>query len=450
MISVVDPSRREWLKLGLAAALPAGAAASPSEPLARSRGRAKAVIVVGLWGGPPQHETFDPKPDAPPEIRGPFGSVASRTPGLRVGELMPMTARVTDKLAVLRAVVTNDNAHSSSGYQMLTGVPHEPPSVENVVARAPNLWPSFAAVVRHLDRRDGKLPASAVLPDHLWNDGNIPWPGQDGGFLGAAAHPWLLHCDPAKAGFKIDALELPSGVDFGRFLDRRRLLELADRASRSWGDLPALATREPSLRQAADLIAAPQARRAFDLGREPQAVRDRFGPSRFGQSLLLARRLVEAGVTLVQVNWTRIEGVLNSATWDSHSKHAETCKVSMPVMDRCYSALIEDLDARGMLDSTLVVWVGEFGRTPKFNAQGGRDHWGGCFSAALAGGGVRGGVVHGASDAQAARPTGGAVAPCDLWATALHLLGHRPDAEIRDAQGRPVPASRGEPIAAVL
>jgi uncharacterized protein (DUF1501 family) len=200
-----------------------------------------------------------------------------------------------------------------------------------------------------------------------------------------------------------------------------------------------------------DLLGSPAARQAFDLEREPASVRDRYGRSRFAQSVLLARRLVEAGVSLVQINWTRIKDQPNQGGWDTHAKNNESLKtLLMPIMDRVYSALLEDLEARGLLDETLVVWFGEFGRTPRFNGAGGRDHWGHVFSLALAGGGIRGGVVHGVSDKNAAYAVDGRVDPADLIATVFHCLGYRPETEVRDALGRPIPISRGRVIDAIV
>jgi uncharacterized protein (DUF1501 family) len=203
---------------------------------------------------------------------------------------------------------------------------------------------------------------------------------------------------------------------------------------------------ESRTRQAFDLISSPRARRAFALDREPARLRERYGNNRFGQGVLLARRLVEAGVPLIRVNWTRVKGAVNNGHWDTHRKNTLGLKQLMPIMDRTYSALLEDLSARGLLDDTLVVWMGEFGRTPRINKNAGRDHWGQVFSVALAGGGVRGGAVYGASDRIAAYPREGRVAPEDLTATVLHCLGLAPNAEIHDRQGRPFPASRGRVI----
>ncbi len=442
--------RREWLRAGaiglggltLPQLLAQQARATPG-----GRAKAKSVIVFGLMGGPAQHDTWDPKPDAPAEIRGPFGTIPSKTVGLRVGELMPETAKLTDRIAVLRAVVTNDNAHSSSGYQMLTGVPHQPLSQESATPRAPNNWPSLGAIVRYLRPAAGQLPSAVTLPEHIWNDGNFPWPGQDAGLLGRKHDPWLIHCDPADAKFKVAALAPPDEVPATRLTHRQGLLAQMDRMTAN----SATAPYDAGTRKAFELVSSGAARAAFDLDRESPRLRDRYGRSRFAQSCLLARRLVEAGVSLVQVNWTRIPNLPNQGGWDTHAKHNDSAKqFLMPMMDRAYSALLTDLADRGLLDETLVIWFGEFGRTPKFNGNGGRDHWGHVFSLALAGGGVRGGTVYGASDKHAAFPTDGRVEPRDLIATVLHQLGFAPDAELRDAENRPFPASRGSVIHAIV
>lgn len=408
--------------------------------LAADRPRKKACIVLFLLGGPPQQETWDPKPDSPLEARGDLKPARSATPGLLVGEYMPRTARLTERIAVLRAVQTRDNAHSSSGYYMTTGVPHAPMQVENAKPGAPNDHPSLGAVVRRLTQAGNPLPAAVTLPEQSANDGNLTWPGQDGGFLGRAADPWLLHGDPNDPAFRTPGLVLPDDIPTNRF-DHR--LDLQVRIDQLAAD-PALAAHAARVRQAADLIAAPAARQAFDLSRELPAVRDRYGRTRFGQSGLLARRLVEAGVPFVRVNWTRVENAPNNGHWDTHQKNTESVKRLLPILDQAYSALLEDLADRGMLDDTLVVWTGEFGRTPRLNPAGGRDHWGQVFSVALAGGGIRGGAVHGRSDKLAAFPLDGRVTPPDLTATVLHALGLPADSEIVDGQGRPLPASRGE------
>lgn len=414
-------------------------------------GKAKSVILFWLSGGPPQHETWDPKPHAPEQIRGGFGTIATRTPGYFVGELMPRTAQLTDRIAVLRAVVSGDNSHSSSGYQMLTGVPHIPLSRENVVSKAPNLWPSLGAIVRTQRPDRGGLPASITLPKHIANVGEIVWPGQGGGFLGRKYDPWLLTCDPSSPDFAVPDLTLPEGTSSDRLSRRRSLLNQFDDAVRHLDKQRSVSQFSNSTTQAFDLLTGGGARQAFNIGEESDATRDRYGRSKFGQSVLLSRRLVEAGVSLVQVNWQQIKGKENNGSWDTHKDHNASLKdFLMPMMDQSFSALIEDLEERGMLDETLVAWVGEFGHTPKFNARAGRDHWGSVFSCALAGGGVQGGTVHGESDAHAAFPVAGRVTPRDVAATIFHCLGHSPETVMHDQAGRPMPITRGHVIESVL
>jgi hypothetical protein len=444
-------TRREWLRiggLGLAGVtLPSllHAQANPARP-----GRARSCIVMMLLGGPPQHETWDPKPNAPAEVRGEMRHIQTATPGLYIGETMPRIARWTNHICVLRAMCTNDNAHSSSGYYMTTGQPHLPMGVENARPGAPNNWPSTGAIVRRLRRDHEGLPPAVTLPEQVANDGNLTWPGQDGGFLGQTADPWLLTCDPAAPDFQVPGLGLPADVPPPRFDGRRTLLEQVnhqiDGAER--GGLPQLYGAQS--RQAFDLIASAQSRRAFNLAEEPVRVRDRYGRTRFGQSLLLARRLVEAGVSLVRVNWTRVAGAPNNGHWDTHSQNTAGMRALMPIVDQGYTALLEDLQTRGLLDETLIVWMAEFGRTPRLNGAAGRDHWGLVFSVALAGGGVAGGRVLGASDSIGGQPRDGRVLPPDLNATILHALGYPPHTEIHDSLGRPIPVSRGDVIRGVF
>lgn len=458
-----DPlSRREWMQLGGAGiaglSLPKLVNASPTTPnvvpvdASTSFGKAKSAIVIFLGGGPPQHETWDPKPNAPAEIRGGFGAIETRTPGLFVGELMPLTAGLTDKIAVLRAMVTNDNAHSSSGYQMMTGIPHVPLSSENATSKAPNLAPHWGAVMRYIKQQGASsFPPAVTLPNRIANTGEIVWPGQTGGYLGPKYDPWLLTCDPSKPNFTVPDLAFPAELPSNRFEKRVALLDQIDRQREQLSRSSAVISFNRQKKQALDLLGGSAARSAFDLSQESEATRNRYGRTRWAQSVLLSRRLVEAGASLVQVNWCTVEGEPNGGGWDTHDRHNDLLKrFLMPWMDQAYSALLTDLSDRGLLDETLVVWVGEFGHTPKFNANAGRDHWGHCFSIALAGGGVRGGVVHGKSDAQAAFPVSGAVEPRDLLATIFHCLGHSPDTELVDTQGRPIPLSRGRVISEIL
>ena len=450
-----DVSRREWLRLGTASS--AGMASffgrrATSAPSAqhephRGFGKAKRAILFWLTGGAPQQESWDVKTEAPLEVRGPFSPIASRTPGMDVCELMPLTAQLTDKIAVLRAVVTKDNAHSSSGYQMLTGIPHVPLNQESAISKAPNLSPCVDSILRSLRKDAGGVPTSIALPEHIWNDGNFPWPGQDGGFLGRRCDPWLVHCDPTLPTFNVPDLAFQDGISPLRFDARRSLLQQVNAHLDRVENSAAVKQYDFEAQQAVNLLTAGKVRDAFDISRETPEMRVRYGDSRYAQSVLLSRRLVESGVSLVRINWTRIANQPNQGGWDTHAKNAEALKtLLMPIMDRAYSALLEDLAQRGMLDDTLVVWIGEFGRTPRHNGNAGRDHWGNCFSMAFAGGGIRGGQVHGSSDRDAAYPVDGMVSAADVTATIFHCLGYHPDTEIHDSLGRPFPISRGQVI----
>lgn len=456
--------RREWLRVGglgsLGLSLPGlwsarEAAASTLEAgivHAPSFGRAKSCIVLFLLGGPPQHETWDPKPEAPVEIRGDLKPIATATPGLSIGELMPLTAKQTDKICVHRAMSSRDNAHSSSGYWMLTGMPHVPMNMENAKPGAPNDRPCLGAIVQKLKASTGALPGSIRIPEEIWNTGFKPWPGQDAGFLESSADPWLITCDPNKPDFSVPGLARPQELSTSRAAERQALLDVLNR-DRAVAAMPASTERWSKLSERAfDLISARRGGEAFDVSKETDAMRDRYGRNRFGQSVLLARRLVEAGVSLVQVNWTRWEtDTAQSPAWDNHANNAERCKtVLMPPMDQAYSALLTDLADRGLLDETLVVWMGEFGRSPKINKNAGRDHWGAVYSVALAGGGVRGGQVLGSSDEQGGYPKVGAVNPSDLHATIYHALGVSTEGLLHDRLGRPMPICTGRVIDGVF
>jgi hypothetical protein len=455
-------NRREVLRIGGMGLLGAGlnlsdllrVPAMANGPIlsTSSFGRAKSCILLFLMGGPPQHSTWDPKPDAPAEVRGEFGPIATTVSGLSISELLPRTALVADKFCILRAVSTGDNAHSSSGYYMLTGRPHQPMNFENANPGAPNDAPSLGALLRRIGTTHSGLPRSVTLPHRIFNtDGSI-WPGQDGGFLGRTSDPWLLNADLGAQGYRIQEIDLPSDIDRGRLRGRRDLLGRIQRRVDVLDRDTSAGTFDEHTRQAFDLLGSSQARQAFRLEEEPEANRDRYGHTPFGQSVLLARRLVEAGVRLVQVNWYRgpDEPPANPC-WDSHVKESSRLKeVLAPPTDRAYSALLEDLDRRGLLEETLVVCMAEFGRTPRLDGNGGRGHWGSVFSVTLAGGGVRGGQVYGSSDRIGAYPAEGRVRPEDLSATIFHCLGYSPTTEYYDPLDRPHPISRGEVLQAIL
>ncbi|MFN0051402.1 MAG: DUF1501 domain-containing protein [Planctomycetales bacterium] len=453
-------SRREVLRagglgalgLGLPTLLRARQVAAESTSAIVPHGTAKSCIILFLMGGPPQQSTWDPKPDAPAEVRGEFGPISTAVSGMQFCELLPRSALVADKLAVLRAVSSGDNAHSSSGYYMMTGQPHAPMNFENANPGFPNDYPHLGAIVRKLLPARGSLPPTVRLPHRIFNTDGSVWPGQDSGFLGRASDLWLLNCQPAAADFRIDEFALNVDVSDDRLAHRQSLLSRInsqlDAAVR--GGVPANYGRLTG--QAFSLLNSAASRRAFQLDREPDAVRDHYGRTQFGQSVLLSRRLVEAGVNLVQVNWYRgADEPSDAPCWDSHAREAQRLKtVLAPPADQALAALVEDLEQRGMLQETLVVCMAEFGRTPRFNGAAGRDHWGHVYSVALAGGGIRGGMIHGASDPIGGYPREGKVQPQDLTATVFHCLGLDPQTEIQDTLGRPLPISRGAPIWPIL
>ncbi|MBI3876183.1 MAG: DUF1501 domain-containing protein [Verrucomicrobia bacterium] len=446
-------TRRELLRAGglgcLGLALPSvlrGATSTKTKSVTPSFGRAKSCIILFLTGGPPQHETFDPKPDAPREIRGELKSISTSVPGLHFGELLPRTARIADRLAVIRSMTTDINSHSTSGYWMLTGYPHE--SKAESLPPGPTDWPSIASVVGALKPSARSPFSAAVLPEPIVNNPNIPWPGQDGGFMGHTWNPFLFKCDPSAAKFSIDGMILPEGVSDLRLNERVSLLRQVDNHFVQAARSDTVASLDRMHQRAFDVLQSATTRAAFEMEREPAATRDRYGRHKFGQSVLLARRLIEAGVRLVQVNWPREpRDTGGNPLWDTHQDNAGRCKdVLCPQFDGTFAALIADLETRGMLDETLVIVMGEFGRTPKINPSGGRDHWGHVFSVALAGAGIEGGTVIGASDRIGGFPAERTLRPHDLSATIFHLLGLAPESEFLDPIARPRRLSDGTPI----
>ena len=453
-------SRREVVRVGglsacglalpqLLRPLPASAAGTHAGV---SGGKARSCIVLFLMGGPPQHSTWDPKPDAPHDVRGEISPIDTNVSGMQFGELMPRLAMQADKLAVLRAVSTGDNAHSSSGYYMLTGRPHTPMNAENANPGPPNDWPNLGSVVQRLSRPSGDLPSAVRLPGHIFNTDGSVWPGQDGGMLGHSLDPWLFQCEPASPDYRITEFQLPADVSLERLTARRDLVRTIDRQHEEAAAIGRLQTFGDQQQRAYGVLSSAASRGAFDLALETPQTRQRYGMSQFGQSCLLARRMVEAHVRLVQVNWFRgPDEPSDNPCWDSHTQETKRLKeVLVPPMDQAFAALIEDLSERGLLDETLVVCMSEFGRTPKMNGRAGRDHWGPVFSIALAGGGIRGGTVYGASDAMGAYPRTGLVRPEDITATMFHCLGYSPDTEFLDRQSRPHAISRGQVIQQIL
>ena len=447
-------SRRELIRVGGLGALGLGLPALRAGRAATLAGRPRAnsCLIIFLSGGPPQHETFDPKPAAPIEIRGPFLPIATSVPGLQFSELLPLSAARAHRMCVIRSMTTGIHSHSTSGAFMLTG--HEPTSVAESVPPSAQDWPSLAGAVGALRAAERSPLDAVILPEPIFNNPAIPWPGQNGGFMGAAWHPHILRCDPSQERIEIEGLTAAAGVTELRLDDRHALLGQVDRMLHRGLRSPAIAEMNRFQQEAFDLLHAGATREALEIEREPAASRDRYGRGKFGQSVLLGRRLIEAGVRLVQVNWPREPGdtAAGNPLWDTHQDNAGRLKnVLCPQFDTAYSALLDDLSERGLLDETLVVVMGEFGRTPTINAAGGRDHWGSVFSVALAGAGVPGGGVIGASDARGGMPADRPVRPPDLAATIFQLLGISPDHEFRDPFDRPLSVvSGGRPLREIV
>ena len=455
-------NRRDAIKAGtmgsIYASMPflASATASPQQTHSAT---AKRCIYIFLCGGPSQLDMWDLKPHAPDSIRGPFHPISTNVPGLQIGDLLPLTAQRADKLAIVRSMMHTSTSHDVGiKYTLLadstTPGPAYPPKRSD--------HPGMGAILRSLLGDTGRLPAWVTLP-RPFTTGTRYYRGQTGGFLGAAYDPFLLNEEKkdslADKTFRIDALDTPDGVDGNRFTDRRDLLNSIDGHAES---LIASAESDQVRHQyekAFNLVASQDVRGAFDLEREPAKLRDQYGRNEYGQSFLLARRLVESGAQFVNVFWTYYgQDGCQFNLWDNHGSDKEVCgghnrgvdmirgEYCCPSFDRAYSALLDDLSDRGLLDDTLVVVTGEFGRTPKINKNAGRDHWCACYSSVLAGGGIRGGSVFGASDAHAAYVKDSPVRPEDLGATILHAFGFQPGAEVMHPTGRPVRSSSGHAV----
>ena len=383
-------------------------------------------IFIFLWGGPSHHETFDPKPDAPSDVRGPFGCIQSKTDGLRVSEHLPLLAQHSKLYTVIRNMSHTTDAHPDAGAYTLTGRINTP-------ARR---YPTLGATVAKFSGPRGALPPYVRSAPDLF-DLLAPPKGQDGGFLGNAYAPFAVN-DPTLPLEKIASFSPPAEVTLGRVGRRQALLAHLDEGQRRIESRDT-ATVDASYERAFALVTSPEAKRAFDLSQETDATRDRygrnkFGTTSFGQSCLMARRLVQAGVRFVQVNWSYDS---HYPGWDFHGGGKERIVVlkddHLPQLDRTVTALLTDLEERGMLEKTLVVAVGEFGRTPKINGGAGRDHWPFCYSALIAGGGVPGGRVLGASDATGAYPDGPGVTPESLASSIYRIMGLDVGVALREA-----------------
>lgn len=447
-------SRRAMLRLGalapLGLSLPELLAATdtPRQATSRTFGRAKRCLMLFMWGGPAHQDLYDLKPDAPAGIRGEFNPISTKVPGIHLCEHLHNLARHTDKLALIRSVTHADNNHSTAAHWMLTGHKHRL-SAENFGA-GPDDFPHVGSVVSQLAPGTSHLPTFVALPERIATTAGAVVPGQMGGLIGKRYDPFRIDQHPDEPAFEVPSLKLPPDMDPVRVRARQSLLETIDAVRPDLARARDVAAVQSYYQQAMDLIVSPQARRAFDLAAETPATRDRYGRQTFGQSLLLARRLLEAGVKLVTVYWHRDKPGVDT-TWDTHGKNFSQLKDRLiPQADLPLGALFDDLTDRGLLDDTLVVWFSEFGRTPKINANAGRDHWGACNTVWLAGAGVPGGQVYGSSDRNAAYPATDPVKPEDFSATLYHLLGLAPETLIHDQQGRPLAISTGQPLERLL
>lgn len=454
-------SRREWIRVGglgaasLSLQLPDLLAANSSAGTTDSTfGRAKSCIVLFMFGAPAHQDTWDLKPDAPSEVRGEFSPIASVVPDIRVSEHVPRLAQMTDRFAQIRSVTHPDNTHTVAMHYMLTGVRHRRPKTNP--QNAPDDFPCFGSVVNYLQSQESRstdvgndllrnvLPSSVSLnaPANQVSANNHIFPGFFGGFVGNAFDPMFVSQHANERDFR----PLPVTTTTERLVARSDLLAQLERQTGRLESFAAARDFQAYQNQAVSLLTSSAARRAFNVAAESQTLRDRYGKTPFGQGCLLARRLVEAGVSLVTVNWER-----DDAYWDTHADNFNKHKKQLlPNMDQGFSALLEDLQQRGLFDETLIVWLAEFGRTPKINSKAGRDHWAACNTVLLAGAGIPGGQVYGASDRIAAHPTSKPVSPDDLAATIYHLLGINPRTELITPEGQPLMLSNGEPVFELL
>lgn len=412
-----------------------------AESVAQAR-RDKSIILVVPWGGPSQHDTFDPKPDAPEEVRSVYGHIPTRTVGLRMGEHFSRLANLSDRFSILRAVSHSVGVHHGATHYALTG---HPPRIANAeLTRASRAdFPTMGSVLARVLPSPGNLPPFVQLPNTFVDQG-IYSNGQNAGFLGVGYDPLVVTEDRRTGTFSVGGMGA-AAVEGARLDYRRDLLGRIDETAQQFRASPAARDRDVCYAQAFNLLRTAVDNQAFDLSRESNQLRERYGRG-VGQSMLAARRLIEAGVRLVMVNDAN-----NNMKWDTHeANYGGGVARHMLETDQALSALLEDLHVRGLLESTIVIWMGEFGRTPRRKADGGRDHWPHCYSVLLAGGGIRGGQVYGSSDGLGAYPREGRVRPEDIHATIYHLLGVPLETEIHDSLGRPYRLCNGTPIAALM
>jgi hypothetical protein len=411
-------------------------------PAKSAAAKAKSVILIFNGGAPSHIDLWDPKPNAGSEVRGIYSPIQTSVPGVHISELLPRMAKRMHKLALIRSVHHEHSSHNGGMHWATVGRPYRVDST--LINPSRTDMPGFGTLCGWLAQRDGYtggVPPYVITPFPHCDSKAYITPGQYGGCLGARFDPFVLDDDPNAAAFKVRNMSLDASLTAERFADRLGLLKNFNSSTRPIVSVQAEET-DAFHERAVNLLQSGKAAAAFDLTKEPDSVRERYGRHSWGQSHLLARRLVEAGTRFV----TTVNGP--SITWDTHKDNFNALKNRLvPPMEQAYAALLDDLEERGLLDSTLVIWMGEFGRTPKINVDAGRDHWPGCYSVLLAGGGIRGGQVIGASDDIGAFPKERPVTPAEIHATVFAALGYDVRSiSYESTDGRPIPLTDGVPM----
>lgn len=416
-------------------------------------GKAKSVIFLFQWGGPSHVDMFDMKPQAPDGYRSLYKTISSSQPGSFVCEHLPETAKVMHRFAQIRTVHHTMNNHNSAGYTALTGV--EPPIDDQRLRESLDLFPGYGSVVDAVAPNANGMPTFVSYPYQI-SDGSTT-PGQRASFLGKQHDPLFFRNDPNERDFKLPQLSLPSDVSLGRLSDRRQLQKIINQQSRDLDQSAAARGLDAYYERALAMLNSEKVRDAFDLSREPDMIREAYGRTTYGQSCLLARRLVQSGVKFVTVYFapsiggrSKTEGGWDTHGFDNTRMYEILPEFHFPITDRTLPTLINDLSDRGLLDETLVIWMGEFGRTPKINANISRDHWPKCYTVLLAGGGIQGGAIYGASDKYGAVPDRDPVTTGDLAATMYHALGIDHNIEVHDNLNRPLPIAKGRPVTEIF
>ena len=445
----------------LGVSLPKILAAEESNFSDAPRPTAKNVIFMHLFGGPSQLETFDMKPDAPSDIRGPFKPTPCKTDGLLVCEYLPNIAKITDKVTVVKTMTHDFNDHSGAGHYVQTGHRWHVP-IGGGFNVTPQDWPAIGSVAKYFDQQRGLIneaPTYAVVPNalgRLQQKGDIARPGETAGWLGGAFapvvtsieknsetdNPFWRECSDAELQFSIRGLKPQEGMTVKRFATRAQLLDQINKQQQQLRQLDRSRLFDRYRSRALELVLSDKARLAFDVTQESDAMRDQYGRHLYGQSALVARRLIEAGTRFVTVQYDCVDGY----SWDSHRNSDDVKEHLLPTFDQAFAALVNDLDERGLLDETLIVAMGEMGRTPKANSTWGRNHWSTLFPAVLAGGGVKRGFVFGETDKHAGYATAHPVSPEDMAATIFTALGINPSWQILDSIGRPHQLTPGKPV----